>query len=69
MYSNCSSTIQLYMIVLYVGSECTKCLAALMSFYLESSIWPDAILRGSDKGTASKFVAISEKARRIPGSD
>jgi hypothetical protein len=56
----------------YLGSQCTKFQAAewtcwlFKTLYLESCIWPDAISRGSDKGTASNFVKISEKVRRRP---
>jgi hypothetical protein len=67
-----SSTIQRYMIVLaYLWSQCTKVYAAgWMCWFLHNFIWSrvSGLMRfrhGSDEGTASEFVQLSEKVRRL----
>jgi hypothetical protein len=69
LYSNCSNTMQRYVIVLaYLGRRCTKFhIVGWKQSFLRPFIWSrvSGLMRfriGSDKGTASNFVHITGKS-------
>jgi hypothetical protein len=78
LYNSCS-LIQWYVVVLaYLGSQCTEFYAAgwrcwfFAPLYLESSIWPDVILRRIQQRNsefASNFVQILEELLWVITSD